>query len=97
MGYESARLSPETNHTIGKVIKMAKRITVAVMGYGVVGSGVCSILADRQEKNTAYAGCDVRLKRILDIRDYPDSLFINLFTKNFDDILEDRFINRLSG
>lgn len=93
MGYESARLSPETNHSIGKVIKMAKRITVAVMGYGVVGSGVCSILADRQEKNSAYAGCDVRLKRILDIRDYPDSLFINLFTKNFDDILEDPEIN----
>ncbi len=72
---------------------MAKKITVAVMGYGVVGSGVCSILADRQQEIGAGLGCDLRLKKILDIRDYPDSLFINLFTKSFDDILDDPEIN----
>lgn len=72
---------------------MAKKVTVAVMGYGVVGSGVCSILAERQAKTSEYAGCDIQLKRILDVRDYPDSIFVNLFTKNFDDILEDTEIN----
>lgn len=79
--------------TIRKVRNMANKITVAVMGYGVVGSGVCSILADRQAKNSAYAGCDIHLKKILDIRDYPDSIFVNLFTKDFEDILEDSEIN----
>ena len=59
---------------------MARKVTVAVMGYGVVGSGVCSILADRQAKTSQYAGCDIQLKRILDVKDYPDSIFVNLFT-----------------
>lgn len=63
---------------------------VAIMGYGTVGSGVYEIIkknADKLKSNTY--GKPVDLKYILDIRDFDDHPEKELFTKDFNDILND--------
>ncbi len=65
-------------------------IKAAILGYGVVGSGVYEILR-RNEKNIAKktGGEAISVKYILDLRDFPDHEQPELFTKNYDDILND--------
>ncbi|MDO4731024.1 MAG: homoserine dehydrogenase [Clostridia bacterium] len=64
-------------------------IDVAVMGYGVVGSGVVEILTNKRDQISNKAQKEINLKYILDIRDFEDSPFADKFTKNFEDILND--------
>ncbi|MDO5398442.1 MAG: homoserine dehydrogenase [bacterium] len=63
---------------------------VAIMGYGTVGSGVYEIIRRNSEKlrSNTY-GEPVELKYILDIRDFDDHPEKELFTKEFDEILND--------
>ena len=61
----------------------------AIMGFGTVGSGVYDIITDNSGRVGASAGEAVEVKYILDIRDFPDHPKQELFTKNFDDILND--------
>ena len=67
---------------------------VAVMGYGTVGSGVYDIIRQNAEKlrSNTY-GEAVEIKYILDIRDFDDHPEKELFTKDFNDILNDEEIN----
>jgi homoserine dehydrogenase len=68
-------------------IGMAK---VAIMGFGTVGSGVYEIIKTNRDKlyrNTNGEMVDV--KYILDIRDFDDHPEKELFTKEFNDILND--------
>ncbi|MCI5604721.1 MAG: homoserine dehydrogenase [Clostridia bacterium] len=63
---------------------------VAIMGFGTVGSGVYDIIKTNREKlyrNTN--GEMVDIKYILDIRDFDDHPEKELFTKDFNDILND--------
>ncbi len=46
-------------------------IHVAVLGYGTVGSGVLEVFRMNQEKIDRCAGDQVRIKYILDLRDFP--------------------------
>ena len=64
-------------------------IQVAIMGYGVVGSGVAEILLTHRESLKKRAQEEMHIKYILDIRDFPDSPLHDRFTKNFDDICND--------
>lgn len=57
------------------------------MGYGTVGSGVVEVISANSFKKKAGEGLCV--KAILDIRDFADSPFSNLFTKDFNVILND--------
>lgn len=62
---------------------------VAVMGYGIVGSGVVEVLKKNREhiaKKSRYGAIDV--KYILDIKDITDENAC-LLTKDFNDILND--------
>ena len=59
------------------------------MGFGTVGSGIAEILSQNKESVEKRAGKEVSLKYILDIRDFPDSPFSGLLTKNFEDIVND--------
>lgn len=64
-------------------------INVAIMGHGVVGSGVAEILiknADLIAKNTKE---QINIKYILDLRDFDDLDYSDKFTKDFNDILND--------
>lgn len=69
-------------------------INVAILGYGVVGSGVYEILR-KQEKSIAEktGGTPVQVKYILDLRDFPDHEAPQLFTKDYDQILQDEEVN----
>ena len=61
----------------------------AVMGYGVVGSGVVEVLSEHKESIAKRTKQEIGIKYILDIREFPDSPFKDKFTKSFDDILND--------
>ncbi len=57
-------------------------IKIAILGFGVVGSGTAAVLAGRQAALRA-AGADIRLKYVLDIRDLGDSPFAPLRVTDF--------------
>ncbi len=62
---------------------------IAVLGYGVVGSGTVEILYNNKEALEKKIGEKYEVKYILDLRDFPDSPFADKFTKSFDDIVND--------
>ena len=64
-------------------------INIAILGYGTVGSGVYEILKKNQESIAKKAGDTLNIKYILDIRDFDDHPEKEIFTKNFDDIVND--------
>ena len=64
-------------------------VKAAIMGFGVVGSGVYEILTKNAESISKKAGEEIEVKYILDIRDFSSHEAAHLFTKNFDDILND--------
>ena len=59
------------------------------MGHGVVGSGVAEILLTHKQKLYASLGEEIYIKKILDLREFPDSPIADRFTKNFEDIIND--------
>ena len=67
-------------------------ISIAILGHGVVGSGVAEVLLNNEKGITAKAGDTIRVTRILDLRSFPDLPYADLFTTNFDDILNDENI-----
>lgn len=64
-------------------------VSVAIMGHGVVGSGVAEIITTHKQKLFSSIGEEVYVKRILDLREFPDSPLASRFTKDFNDILND--------
>lgn len=64
-------------------------VGIAVLGYGTVGSGIVEVFFKNRETLVKKAGCDIALKYILDVRDFPDSPYADLFVKDFETILAD--------
>ena len=64
-------------------------VSVAIMGHGVVGSGVAEILLTHKQKLFASVGEEIYIKHVLDLREFPDSPIADRFTKNFEDIVND--------
>ena len=64
-------------------------VQIAVMGYGVVGSGVVEVLTTHTDHIAKRAKEEIGIKYILDLREFPDSPFADKFTKSFDDIIND--------
>ena len=64
-------------------------VNVAVLGFGTVGSGVAEVLTMNGAAIDKRAGVPVRLKYILDVRDFPDSPYRDLFVKDFSVIEND--------
>ena len=64
-------------------------VKIAIMGYGVVGSGVGEVLRVHVDSIAKRAKEEIRIKYILDLRDFPDSPFADRFVKDFDVILND--------
>ena len=61
----------------------------AVLGYGVVGSGVVELFYKNKISIEKKAGTHMDIKYILDIRDFPDSPYADKFTKDINDIIND--------
>ena len=64
-------------------------LNFAVMGHGVVGSGVVELFYKNRESIVAKAGVEMDLKYILDIREFPGLDYSDKFTKDFEVILND--------
>ena len=63
---------------------------VAVMGYGTVGSGVVEVIETHEKTiKKRTAGEPLEVKYILELRDFPGDSHEALFTKDFNDILND--------
>ncbi len=63
-------------------------VKVAVMGHGVVGSGVVELLMKNSESITKKAGQEIEVKYILDLKEF-DVPYKDKFTKDFNVILND--------
>ena len=64
-------------------------MNVAIMGFGVVGSGVAEVIAQNADHISEQGLGDLRLSHILDIRDFPGHAFSRYMTKDVNDILSD--------
>lgn len=64
-------------------------VKFAILGHGVVGSGVAELFFNNKENIEKRAGTEMELKYILDLRDFPDVPYADKFTKDFNDILND--------
>ena len=66
---------------------------IAILGYGTVGSGVYEIAVKNAESIKRKSGQEIKVKRILDIREFADHPEPELFTKDYNDILNDAEIS----
>jgi homoserine dehydrogenase len=66
---------------------------IGILGYGVVGSGVVEVIEKNSTSIKERAGEEIKVKKVLDIRDFPDSPDKELLTKNEDDIFQDDSIS----
>ncbi|MBR2876151.1 MAG: homoserine dehydrogenase [Clostridia bacterium] len=67
---------------------------VAIMGFGTVGSGVAELILKNKNSITSRSGQkSFDIKYILDIRDFSSHQLANLFTKDFNDILNDKDVD----
>ena len=68
-------------------------MNIAIMGYGVVGSGVAEVLKKNHDHIVKKSmQPSLELTRILDLREFPGDENEKLFTKDFNDILNDESI-----
>ncbi len=66
-----------------------KMINVAILGFGVVGSGVSEVLTQNKSIIEKKVGEEISIKYILDLREFPDSPFNDLVVHDFNVILND--------
>ena len=64
-------------------------INVALLGFGVVGSGCAEVLTQNKDLIKNKVGDDVAIKYILDLRDFPDSPFADRIVHDFNIIIDD--------
>ena len=66
-------------------------IKIAILGHGVVGSGVVQVLGQNRVHIEKQAGCGISVKRVLDIRNFSNELG-PLYTNDIETILKDNEI-----
>ena len=64
-------------------------VNVAVMGHGVVGSGVVEVLLSHEKSIAKKVKNEINVKYILDLRDFLGLDYSDRFIKDFDLILKD--------
>lgn len=64
-------------------------IDVAIMGHGVVGSGVAEILINHPKRLSAKINNELNVKYILDLRDFNGLSYSDKFVKDYNVILND--------
>ena len=62
---------------------------IAILGFGTVGSGVAKVLTDNCSLIAGRVGEEIRIKYILDLRDFPNSPFADRITHDYNVILND--------
>lgn len=64
-------------------------VQIAVFGYGTVGSGVVEVIETNQKEIGRRAGEGIRVKYVLDIRDFPEDPIQDRIVHDVDVILAD--------
>ncbi len=68
-------------------------ISIALLGFGCVGSGTAEVLTENKKIIEERLGCEYRIKYILDLRDFPESPFGSLVVHDFNAILQDEEVS----
>ncbi len=64
-------------------------VNVAILGFGVVGSGVAEVLTQNKKIIEDKLSKEINIKYILDLREFPESQFGHLVIHDFNTILAD--------
>lgn len=65
-------------------------INIAILGFGVVGSGVASVISENADSLAErLCGECLNVKHILDLRSFPDHPLGDRVTTDFDKIIND--------
>ena len=64
-------------------------IQIALLGFGVVGSGTAEVLTQNKAIIEKKIGQEINIKYILDLREFPDSPFGSLVVHDFNAIVND--------
>lgn len=64
-------------------------INIAILGFGVVGSGTAEVITKNKDVIKEKTNADIAIKHILDLRDFPGSPYESLITHDFNEILND--------
>ena len=62
---------------------------IAILGFGVVGSGTAEVLFENKKQVEAHCGDEVSIKYILDLRDFPEHPLGDRVVHDIDVILND--------
>lgn len=68
-------------------------VNVAVLGYGTVGSGIVEVMKTNQELVNQKAGDEVRVKYVLDLREFPGEPVEEILVHDFETILKDEEVS----
>ena len=64
-------------------------LKVALLGFGVVGSGTAEVITENQDRIRLATGSGIDIRYILDLRDFPDSPFADRIVHDYSIILND--------
>ncbi|MBE6552024.1 MAG: homoserine dehydrogenase [Ruminococcaceae bacterium] len=64
-------------------------LNVAILGFGVVGSGVYEVINMNKEKLSDRIGEPISVKKILDLRTFPGTPYESIVTSDMNEILSD--------
>ena len=67
-------------------------VYIGIVGYGTVGSGVYEVLRTNRESIARRAGEEIAVKRICDLREFPNDPASDLITHEYNDLIEDKEI-----
>ena len=67
-------------------------IKAAIMGYGTVGSGVFEVIRTNEKSIDKKVGQELRIKYVLDLREFPGDPVMEVLTHDFEDIINDEEI-----
>ena len=66
---------------------------IAILGFGVVGSGVAEMITKNSAEIKKISGEEINIKYILDLRDFPDSPFADKVIHDYNVILNDESVS----
>ena len=69
--------------------RTSKMANIAILGFGVVGSGAVQVLTQNKNIIEKRTGKKVNIKYILDLREFPGNPFEHLIVHDFNTILND--------
>lgn len=72
-------------------------VKIALMGHGVVGSGVAEVFYKNKESLERKTGKELDIGYILDLRDFPGLPYSDKFVKDFSPIEDDPEVQVVVG